>query len=109
VSTDPTRLEVAPLAAATRRVAVTGIVEASTYLVLVATALWRALLDGPDLAAVIGPVHGVAFLVYAGLVLLTRDEAGWGAKTTATMLIASVVPAGGFVVARRLRDGTLES
>jgi integral membrane protein len=84
-------------------VAATGFVEGITYLVLLAAALWRGLLDGPDLAAVVGLVHGIAFLVYAAAVLDARRRAGWSATATLSLLVASALPAGGFVVARRMR------
>ena len=86
-------------------VAATGFVEGITYVVLLAAALWHGLLDGPDLATVIGLVHGIAFLVYAAAVLLARGRAGWSVTDTLSLLVASALPAGGFVVARRMRPG----
>lgn len=85
-----------------RRVARVGAVEATTYLALVVTTLWRAALGGPDLQRVMGLTHGIVFLVYAASVLVTRERVGWSSHTTVSLLIASVVPGGGFVVPRRL-------
>jgi integral membrane protein len=96
----------ASVAARVERVARLGAVEATTYLVLVAATIWR-LLDGPDIGPIVGLVHGIAFLVYAAAVLTTRDRARWGARTTMALLLASIIPTGGFVAARRLRTGRL--
>jgi integral membrane protein len=87
-------------------VARVGVVEATTYLVLVATSLWRAL-DGPDLGPAVGLTHGIVFLAYAALVLATRECARWSSRTTMALLVASIVPGGGFVVAHRLRHGRI--
>ena len=88
-----------------RGVRVTGVVEAVTYLVLLATLVWRVALDGPDLSAAVGPVHGVAFLAYCGAVLVARDTTQWSGRHTVVLLLASIVPLGGFAVARRLDPG----
>lgn len=79
-----------------------SVAEATTYLVLLATAVARRAFDGPDLSGLVGPVHGVAFLVYCGAVILVREHAGWRAGRTTLILLAAVVPLGGFAVARRL-------
>ena len=85
-----------------RRVAVTGVVEGTTYLVLLAAVIWKRALDGPDTIRAVGLAHGIAFLVYAAAVLAARRGAGWDSTTTVYVLAASAVPAGGFVVARRV-------
>ena len=87
-----------------RTLATLGIVEATSFLVLLALLVWRRGFDGPDLAAVTGPIHGLAFLAYAGLVLWVREDAGWRLGQTLVLLAAAVVPLGGFFVARRLEE-----
>lgn len=94
-------VETAIHTSAPRSVVTTGAIEATTYLVLLATALWRVALDGPDLAGVVGPVHGIAVLAYFAAVLVERERAGWPASRTISMLVASVVPFAGFVVPHR--------
>ena len=84
-----------------RSIVTTGAIEATTYLVLLVTALWRVALGGPDVAGVVGPVHGVAVLGYFVAVLIERERAGWSASRTISMLVASVVPFAGFVVPHR--------
>src|SRR6185295_5116389 len=87
-----------------RRVAVSGVVEGTTYLVLLAAVVWKRALDGPDTIRAVGLAHGIAFLVYAAAVLAARRGAGWDPTTTVYVLAASAVPAGGFVVARRVDE-----
>lgn len=85
-----------------RGLIVVSVAEATTYLVLLAAAVARRALDGPDLSGVLGPLHGIAFLAYCSAVLLVREDAGWRAGRTALLLVAAVVPLGGFAVAHRV-------
>ncbi|MGH9188655.1 MAG: DUF3817 domain-containing protein, partial [Acidimicrobiales bacterium] len=52
-------------------------VEAATFLVLLGAVVLYRVLDGPDFISFMGPVHGIAFLVYLVLVLQIREEQGW--------------------------------
>ena len=78
--------------------------EAVSYLLLLVAVVVYRLLDGPDLVGVLGPVHGIAFLVYLGLVLQIRDGQGWGLGRTIVVILASAVPLGGFWAGRHLAD-----
>ena len=89
-----------------RLVATMGAVEATTYLVLLAVSIGKAF-GGPNLQRPIGLTHGIAFLVYAGTVLRARAVAGWDSRTTVSLLLASIIPGGGFVVPRRVIAETL--
>jgi integral membrane protein len=62
--------------------------------------------DGPDLAPILGPIHGILFLAYVFMALSLRDEAGWDGRTTGLVLVGAVVPFGGYVVERRLVPAT---
>ncbi len=64
--------------------------------------LAHRLLDGPDLAGVTGPIHGIAFLGYVAAVLIERANYGWGARETAIALVASIIPFGTFYVERKM-------
>ena len=77
-------------------------IEAATYLVLLAAVFVKRVLDGPDLVSVLGPIHGVAFLVYLYLVLRIREGQGWGLGPTIVVILASAVPFGGFWAGRHL-------
>lgn len=78
--------------------------EAATYLALLAAVVVYRLLDGPDLIGVLGPIHGIAFLVYLVLVLSIRESQGWGLGRTMVVVIAAAVPLGGFWAGRDLVD-----
>ncbi len=79
-------------------------VEAATYLVLLAAVLVYRVFDGPDFIGVLGPIHGIAALVYFVLVLRIRDGQGWDFWGTVVVLLASAVPLGGFWAGRHLVD-----
>lgn len=80
-------------------------VEATTYLTLLATVVWRLAFDGPDVSSVMGPVHGIAFVAYFVVTVMVRDELEWSTRRTLAILFAAVIPAGGYVVAERLAAG----
>lgn len=77
-----------------------SIVEAVSYLVLLAASAvkWAG---GTELGvSIVGPIHGVLFLIYAGMLLRDFKVLGWTLwKTVAAMFIGSL-PLGGFWVER---------
>lgn len=79
-------------------------VEAVTYLVLLAAVFLYRVLDGADFVGVLGPIHGIAFLVYLALVLRIREGQGWGLGTTILVIVAAAVPFGGFWAGHHLKD-----
>ena len=79
-----------------------ALVEAVTYLALLGAVVVKRVLDGPDLVSALGPIHGIAFLVYLLLTLLVREEQGWTVGQTIVVLIASALPFGAFVVNSRM-------
>ncbi len=81
-----------------RRVSVT---EAVSYLaLLVATAVKET--GGTEAGVtVLGPIHGVLFLVFAALVLAARSALGWSWFRTLLALIIGSLPFGGFWLERR--------
>ena len=81
---------------------VVAVVEAVTYLVLLGAVVLKRVLDGPDLVSVLGPVHGIAFLVYLVLVLRIRESQGWSLGRTIVVILAAALPLGGFWVERSL-------
>jgi integral membrane protein len=83
-----------------------AIIEATSWLILLVATIFKYGADGPDLAPVLGPIHGVLFLAYVFLALSLRASAGWDGKTTATILACAVVPFGGFVAERRYLPAT---
>ena len=81
---------------------VVAVVEAVTYLMLLGAVVLKRVLDGPDFVSVLGPIHGIAFLVYLVLVLRIRESQGWDLGRTIVVILLSAVPFGGFWVERRL-------
>ena len=79
-----------------------ALVEAVSYLVLLAAVVAKYGFDQPVGVHIMGPVHGVIFLVYAFLAFTVRDELRWSAQHTAAVLAAAVIPLGGYLVERSL-------
>lgn len=90
--------------AGTRWVRLTGAIEATTYLVLLTTLVWRVAADGPDLSATIGPLHGLAFGAYFVAVAQAAAERSWRARRVVRLLLAAVIPTAGYFVDRHLHD-----
>lgn len=79
-----------------------AIAEATSFLVLLLATAWKYAADGPDLAPILGSIHGILFLAYVFMALSVRDDAGWDGRTTVLVLVAAVLPFGGYVVDRKL-------
>ncbi len=80
-----------------------AVVEALSWLALIVATLIKYTTD-PQMTGgvqVLGPVHGGLFTVYVVLALVVAWKSGWGLKTLLVVLVDSVVPTGGFLVARR--------
>lgn len=88
-----------------RRLRIVAVIEATTLAVLVLAAVGRRFLDGPDISATLGPIHGLAFAAYFVSALRTQSEQGWRAVRTGAVILAAVIPIGGYLVAARLADG----
>ena len=81
-----------------------AVLEAISWLVLiVATVVKYATTPHKQLGVqIMGPIHGVLFIVYVLLALFeVRGKLRWDGRTTGIVLLDSVIPFGGFVVARR--------
>jgi len=77
-----------------------ALVEATSFLLLLIATGAKYGADGPDLAPILGSIHGILFLAYVYMTLALRDDAGWDGRTTLGILVAAVLPFGGFVVER---------
>jgi integral membrane protein len=103
--TEPTTTPAAvTMPSVARLLKVVSIVEGTSYLILMCAVFAKYVLDAPGEGGVpiMGPTHGVIFLVYAALVLVGREEQGWDAKHTVIALVLAAVPFGGFYVERRM-------
>jgi integral membrane protein len=85
----------------TAKFRVVALIEAVTFLILIALTVLKYT-SGPNLVPVMGPVHGIAFLVYFVLALLVREEQGWSGWQTVLVIVASAIPFGAFVVNSRM-------
>ena len=82
---------------------VVAIVEATSFLALLVASYVKHQ-DGGELGVqVLGPIHGLLFLAFVGLVFLVRPQARWSVPTTVVVLIGAVVPLGGYFVEEWLR------
>jgi len=53
----------------------------------------------------VGFAHGCVFTVYLGLVLLVRARMRWSLLTTGSILVAGLIPGGGYVVEMKALNG----
>ena len=54
---------------------------------------------------VIGFSHGCVFTAYLGLVLIVRARMRWSLVTTVSILVAGLIPGGGYVVEMKALNG----
>ncbi len=79
-----------------------ALLEATSWLILLTATIVKYGADGPDLAPILGPIHGLLFVAYVVMALSLRQPAGWNTNTTLGVLVAAVLPFGGFVVDRKV-------
>ncbi|MEU6037077.1 MULTISPECIES: DUF3817 domain-containing protein [Actinomadura] len=84
-----------------RALRVVSIAEATSFLVLLLIAMpFKYMGDMPQGVSVVGPIHGVLFLAYVGLVFVAREQLGWDLRRTVLALVAAVLPVAPFLVER---------
>jgi integral membrane protein len=79
-----------------------AIAEATSFLALLVATTLKYSGRGETGVQVLGPIHGLLFLAFVGLVLYVRTETRWSNQTTAWLLVAAVVPFGGYAADRWL-------
>jgi integral membrane protein len=84
-----------------------ALIEATTFLALLVATFVKYHDNSPQGVQILGPIHGIFFLLYVLLTLNVRSAAGWDAKTTLLVLLGAVLPFGGYVVDRWLSRQTL--
>ena len=72
--------------------------EATSFIaLLIASVVKRT--GGSELGVqILGPIHGVLFIAYVVIVFNVRAEFGWSGKVTFWVLVAAIVPFGGYAV-----------
>lgn len=88
------------------RLRLVGFWEGISFLVLLLVAMpLKYALGRPEAVRVVGMAHGILFMLYVWMAIQTAIELRWDWRRTALVLIASVLPAGPFVVdAKVLRE-----
>ena len=79
-----------------------AIVEATSFLLLLAASVIKRTEDEALGVEILGPIHGGLFIAYVIFALNVRRDLGWTTKTTLLVLLGAVVPFGGYVVDRWL-------
>lgn len=80
-----------------------AVLEGTTLLALLGIAVPLKHLAGmPAPVSWIGPVHGVAFMVYIALACNVAAAQDWPRKRLLLTLLATLAPFGGYVIARSL-------
>jgi len=75
-----------------------GIFEAISFLLLLGVAMPLKYAFGqPEMVRIVGIAHGVLWMLYVGLAALGQIDYKWPLKTTALLLIASMLPFGPIV------------
>ena len=81
---------------------ITALAEATSFLALLVATYVKYGHDEPIGVEILGPIHGLLFIVYVVLALSLASRAGWGTRTTVMVLVGAVLPFGGYVVDRWL-------
>ena len=85
-----------------RRIA---LVEAASYLVLMAAVVVKYAADEPIGVDVLGPIHGVIVLVYAAGLWRLRGSGAWDTPRVVSAVVLGAVPLGGYWVERNWLSG----
>ena len=90
------------------RLRIVGFWEGISFLLLLGVAMpLKYLADWPMGVKVVGMAHGILFVLYVVAALQAALDYHWNWKRTGLVLVASLLPAGPFVVdARILREET---
>jgi len=79
-----------------------ALAEATTFLALLVATYIKYQDDAPTGVQILGPIHGVLFILYVLIALSVRRRAQWSNQATLGVLLGAVVPFGGYVVDRWL-------
>lgn len=79
------------------RLRVVGLAEGISYLVLLFIGVPLKRLGGyPEVVELIGPIHGLLFVLYVLTVIQAKTEYNWPLGKTGLALLASIIPGGTF-------------
>lgn len=73
-------------------------IEATTLVLLVCIAVPAKHLYGwPAATRALGPIHGIAFMLYIWTALQTVSGGGWTRRDMARLFVVAIIPFGGFL------------
>lgn len=78
--------------------------EAVSWLGLLGGMILKYGFDNERGVAIMGPIHGMLFVVFAVLLLVTHFQERWSIGRTVLSLMESIPPFTGFLLGRRLLD-----
>ncbi|MEV0254362.1 DUF3817 domain-containing protein [Streptomyces sp. NPDC018029] len=91
-------------ASALRRLRLVSVPEGISWIVLlVCTIIKYTVAEGFNVAPVLGPIHGVLFILYVLFWLDAWNRTKWDAKTGILYFAFSIIPGGGFMAERKLK------
>lgn len=87
-----------------RRMRFASLVEGATLVALVFVAVPLKRLAGlPEATSILGPIHGMTFLLYVWMLIQTVSGGGWSKRETGLLILAAFLPFGAFASERMLR------
>ncbi|MFG2604710.1 DUF3817 domain-containing protein [Streptomyces sp. NPDC048514] len=91
-------------ASAIRRLRLISVPEGISWIVLaVCTVIKYTVTSEVDVARVLGPIHGVLFVIYVLFWADAWNRTKWNRGKAALYFAYSVIPGGGFIIERKLR------
>jgi integral membrane protein len=78
-----------------------AIAEATSWVLLIVATVVKYVFGQPLAVQILGPIHGTLFLAYLGVVAAAWWSLRWTLWTAVIVVVDSLLPGGGFVVARR--------
>jgi integral membrane protein len=86
-----------------RRMRAVSLLEGATLVLLLGVAVPLKHLAGlPVATSIMGPIHGIAFVLYVWMLVQTLSLGGWTRAEAARMVLAAFIPFGAFVNERAL-------
>jgi integral membrane protein len=73
-----------------------SVIEAVSYLALLVATLLKRTHDAELGVQILGPVHGLLYLVFAAMFIARREALGWMWSKTIAALVIGSLPFGGF-------------
>jgi integral membrane protein len=87
------------------RLRIAGLIEGTTLVTLFFVAVpLKHLADEPGVVTVVGPAHGVAFILYLVTLIENFAGGGWSTREMLRTGLAAILPFGTFLNDRRLRQ-----